>query len=81
MGSASLCDGAGARQLATLPEADELARRRAEVSLPGRATQLQFLQGFPQLWGWTRNWREFEALLQEIQERKDSLLGKVLTLD
>lgn len=71
----------GARQLAALPEADELARRRTEVSLLGRATQLPFLQGLPQLWGWTRTQRELEALLQEIQERKDSLLGKVLTWD
>lgn len=71
----------GARQLAAPPEADELARSRTEVRLAGGATQIPSLQGFPQLWDWTRTWREFEAFLQEIQERKDSLLGKVLTFD
>lgn len=71
----------GARQLAAPPEADELPRRRTEVRLAGRATQLLFLQGFLQLWGWTRTWREFEELLQELQERKDSSMGKVLTLN
>lgn len=70
-----------ARQLAAPAEADELAWRRTEVRLAGRAAQLPFLQGFLQSWGWARTWRGFRVPLQEIQERKDSLTGKVLTLD